>query len=353
MKASLNAMYVLIPMLFAGCATMSQDDRAGMQGAQTDASVSTSAEDMQAADATGSTDQQGPPVRSSFPETEQAAVANEPARESSQSAKTVQVSCPEPAATEAGQCFTRVLYSPQYRPQEEQVVVRPEYEQISYTEPVYEDVQERVLVREAYTREVEVPALYDTYYEQTLQKPAAKVWKKGRGAVERVDEATGEIYCLVDEPAVYKTVERKELKRPAGTRTETIPAEYTTTTVRKLVKAPEQVRTVVPAEYTTVTKQIVANQASCEYVQVLCEDNATQAKIQEVEQALAGLGYQVNSDGVIDETLTAALKKYQTDRGLPETGLMTAKTVESLGVALETAQQNQAAQIPEPAPTTR
>ena len=52
--------------------------------------------------------------------------------------------------------------------------------------------------------------------------------------------ATGEIMCLVEEPAVYKTVRKKVIKTPATTRTVEIPAEYKTVKVNKLVKAAEQ-----------------------------------------------------------------------------------------------------------------
>jgi len=257
----------------------------------------------------------------------------------SQRSPTVQVACAQPADAQPGQCFSRVLYPPKFTEQQVQEVARPAYEKVSSTEPVYEDVEEQVLVREAYTRVVEVPALYDTYYEQVMDKPAGKVWKKGRGANERVDAQTGEIYCLVDEPAVYKTVERKELKRPAGTRNEQVPAEYTTKTVRKLVTPPKEVRTTVPAEYQTITKKTIAAGDSCEYVQVLCQDNATQAKIQEVERALQERGFTVDNDGLDDEDLSVALREFQEKQGLPATGLMTARTLEALGVALEPVQQ--------------
>lgn len=247
----------------------------------------------------------------------------------------VAVACTEPEATQAGQCFTRVVYPAEYRADQMQTIVRPEYEKITYTDPVYEDVQEQVLQREAYTREVEVPALYDTFYVQNMVTPAGKVWKPGRGAVERVDPATGEIFCLVDQPAVYNTVEKKQLKRPAGTRVETIPAEYTTVTVSKLVKGPEQVKTVIPAEYGTVEKQVRTSADSCEYVQVLCEDNATSEKISEVQRALVEKGYEAQDTGTIDEPLTTSLREFQEDEDLPQTGLMTARTLSALGVALE------------------
>jgi hypothetical protein len=48
-------------------------------------------------------------------------------------------------------------------------------------------------------------------------KPATMVWKKGRGPIQRVDDATGEIMCLVEEPAVYKDVTRTVVKTPATT----------------------------------------------------------------------------------------------------------------------------------------
>lgn len=267
------------------------------------------------------------------------AASDERSAQSGDRAATVQVSCPEPSGAQPGQCFSRVLYPAKFSEQQVQEVVRPAYEKITYTDPVYEDQQEQVLVRDQYTREVEVPALYDTYFEQVLEKPAGKVWKKGHGAVERVDPQTGEIYCLVEEPAVYRTVERKELKRPAGTRTEVVPAEYTTRTVHKLVTPPREVRTMVPAETAPITHKTLTSGDTCEYVQVLCQDNATSAKIEEVERALQQRGYQVDVNGVDDENLAAALKKFQTDSNLPETGLMTARTLEVLAVPLEPVQK--------------
>ena len=131
----------------------------------------------------------------------------------------------------------------------------------------------------------------------------------------------------------------KELKRPAGTRTEEIPAEYSTRTIRKLVTPAQEVRTAVPAEYGTTTKKTMASGDTCEYAQVLCQDNATQTKIQEVEQALQARGQKVDNDGLDDEDLAAALREFQTQQGLPVTGLMTARTLEALGVALEPMQQ--------------
>ena len=92
-------------------------------------------------------------------------------------------------------------------------MIKPASKKVTVIPAEYGEVEEKVLVREAYRREIEVPALYNTYYEQVLDKPARDVWKPGRGEVEKIDPNTGEILCLVHEEATYKTVERKELAR--------------------------------------------------------------------------------------------------------------------------------------------
>ena len=231
-----------------------------------------------------------------------------------------------------GECFTKVFVPAQYRDEPTQQLVQPAGERTEYTDPVYEEVEEqvvvkpawkkvtvvpaeygqveeKVLVREAYKREIEVPALYNTYFEKTLEKPARQVWKPGRGTVEKVDPNTGEILCLVEEEAVYKTVERKELARPASKTYQDVPAEYATVTktvvktpehtqevevpavtetrkVSKLVTPPQAKKVPVEAKYATVNKQVMVSPERAEWTQVLCIDNSSPAKIQEVKRAL-------------------------------------------------------------------
>ena len=188
-----------------------------------------------------------------------------------------------------------------------------------------------MLVREAYRREIEIPALYNTYFDKVMEKPSRDVWKPGRGTVEKVDPTTGEILCLVHEDATYKTVERKELFRAASKRYEDVPAEYATVKktvlktpesvkevevpaeyqtikVRKLVKAPEPVKVPVDAQYATVNKQVMVAPEHAEWTQVLCIDNSSPAKIQEVKRALNAQGASpaLRIDGEIDPELTNA-----------------------------------------------
>lgn len=63
--------------------------------------------------------------------------------------------------------------------------------------------------------------------ERVLVKPARKEWKPGRGEVERVDNATGEIMCLVEVPAEYKTVRKRRVVPGTGTFTPPPPAAFT------------------------------------------------------------------------------------------------------------------------------
>jgi len=281
----------------------------------------------------------------------------------------------------AGECYTKVYAPAQYRDEPVQEMVRPASERSEFTEPVYEEVEERVmvkpawkkvtvvpaeygqveervLVREAYKREIEIPALYNTYFERTLEKPARQVWKPGRGTVEKIDPNTGEILCLVEEEAVYKTVERKELARAASKSYQDVPAEYATVTktvvtkpeslqeeeipavyethkVTKLVKAPEQTKVAVAPEYATVNKQVMVSPERGEWVQVLCDVNATPQRIQQVESALKSQGYPVGVDGQIDAQLTDSVRSFQEKNGLHANGLMTAETLAKLGVELQ------------------
>lgn len=42
--------------------------------------------------------------------------------------------------------------------------------------------------------------------------------EKGRGPVEKLDQATGEIMCLVEVPAEYRTVTKRVQVSPPGAR---------------------------------------------------------------------------------------------------------------------------------------
>jgi len=120
----------------------------------------------------------------------------------------------------------------------------------SLAKNAYRWTEKRVLVRDAYTKLKKVPATYTWAEERILEKPAHSVWKKGTGPIQRIDEATGEIMCLVEVPAKYKTIRKRVLKSPARTERVKMPAEYKTVRVRELVVKEQGTRK--PARYKKV-----------------------------------------------------------------------------------------------------
>jgi hypothetical protein len=290
-----------------------------------------------------------------------------------------------------GTCFARVLMPEITEVQTEQVVDRPEGSEIKVVPATYETVTEQVLIKEQSlrynvipatyqtvtervlktperTETIVIPAEYETYSEQVLIRPAYTTWKPGAGLYGRdpsavaagadgdatLQLATGELLCRVEVPAEYETVTRTRLKsaertevrtipaeyenvtkevvaEPARVVEEVIPAEFNTVTVQRLVTPATEEVIVIPATYKTVERRVVTGGGGLEWREVLCDTNASPAKIAEVQRALAGKGYQVPADGSFGPATLRAMEAYQRANGLP-VGYLTVSTVESLGV---------------------
>jgi hypothetical protein len=253
---------------------------------------------------------------------------------------------------------------PQFQDVEERVLVRPASTRLEAVPPVFEDVEERVMVRPASTRLEPVPATYRTVSERILVRPAYTVWKRSseltseERARQGVDLSAGDILCLVEVPAEYKTVtsevlatpattrevqvpaefmtvKKTVLKTPATTRTIEIPAEYRTVTVRKMVAPAKETKIEIPAEYDTVTRQVVKSQANTEWREVLCDNNATPAKLAAIQQSLRRAGFDPGrDDGKVDDKMMAAVRSFQQSKGLPTDAdrYINMATVKALGV---------------------
>jgi hypothetical protein len=283
-----------------------------------------------------------------------------------------------PPNAKPGECYARVFIPPQYKTEDIRVVRREASSRIETTPPrfewvdeqvlsrgaserlevvpaTYEWVEEQVLVRPASSRLETVPAVYDNISEKILDKPAHTMWKKGTGPITRVDEATGEIMCLVEVPATYKTVTKRVQVKPATTREVEIPAEYKTVK-RRVMKTPPTTRKVeIPAEYTTmrvrklaepaksnvipipevadtVTKRIMVADGRIEWRPILCKTNTTPDIVARIQTALDKAGHNPGPiDGVIGAQTMAAVTSYQKSKGLA-TGGITINTLKSLGV---------------------
>ena len=283
-----------------------------------------------------------------------------------------------PPNAKPGECYARVFVPPTYKTEttrvlrreaservetsppkyewvEERVEVQGPSENVEVIPATYEWVEERVMVSPASSHTEVVPPVYESVKERVIDTPAHTVWKKGRGPLERVDHATGEIMCLVEVPATYKTVTKRVLKSPATTRMVEVPAKYETVKKRvmktppqtKVVKIPAKYKTMkvkriatpaqtrsipVPAEYQWVSSHVKVTEGEMAWRPVLCETNTTPHAVEALQRALEKAGYDPgNIDGVIGPKTRSALESYQRAKGLPVGGL-TLDTLKALGV---------------------
>ncbi|MGB7298603.1 MAG: peptidoglycan-binding domain-containing protein [Burkholderiaceae bacterium] len=284
-----------------------------------------------------------------------------------------------PPNARPGECYARVYSPPMYKvvPERvlkaaetsrveivpasytkasEQVLVRPETKKIEVIPAQYETVTERVMISPATKKLVPVPAVYAKQSERVMIKAGYTTWKKGTGPIQKVDESTGEIMCLVEVPpeyktvtktvqvsppgvrevevpAQYRTVKKQVLATPATTRETIIPAVYKTVAVSKLTEPSREVVTPVAAVYETVERREMIKAGVLEWRSILCDTNMTRDRIKQIQQALVDAGYNPGPiDGSVRERTMAAVNAYQRAKGLPVDRYLNIETVKSLGV---------------------
>ncbi|MEL6734515.1 MAG: peptidoglycan-binding domain-containing protein [Pseudomonadota bacterium] len=286
-----------------------------------------------------------------------------------------------PANAAAGTCWAKVLLPARYENIPEEVMVQPASSSFRKTPAVYREVAKEVLVQEESYELIPVPPVYETVTETVLVQPEQVVktiipatfktetkrvkisdarveWKVGRGAYEKIDEATGEIMCRVEIPAVFKTVEQQVIDQASQTKEEVIPAQYATverrvmrtppTTKKKVIPAkfrtitikelvePEQFEVVQsPARFATIQKRNLVQAEAVKWREILCETNTTPAVVKRIQNALIAAGYNLGfePDGKLGEGTQAIIRRFQEDNQLP-TGGLTISTIERLGIRL-------------------
>jgi peptidoglycan hydrolase-like protein with peptidoglycan-binding domain len=255
-----------------------------------------------------------------------------------------------------------------YAEGEETILVKPATTRLEVVPATYGTAEEQVLVKPAGKRLVPVDAIYEDKSEQVLVSEASTYWKRSTvaeaassGSKEQIAGDDGYVMCLIEKPAVYKTVTNKVMVKGPGTREEEIPAEYTTVT-KTVLKTPATTREVavpaeyakvkttklvtpasekvtdIPAVYDTVSSTKTVSAGSWEWRQILCATNSTPEKLQEIESALSTAGQNPgNVDGIVDGNTLTALQSYQAAKGLPvDRGrYINVQTVKSLGVAAQ------------------
>lgn len=285
-----------------------------------------------------------------------------------------------PPEAKPGECYARV-YIPAVEKQvarqvlvkeasEELVVVEAEYKTVVETIEIAKEAEKLELIPAVFKtetttvelepeKEVEeiIPAVYEEVVERVKIREAYKTWKKGEGPIQKYDEATGEIMCLVEIPAEYNEVTKRVVKTPPRTITKVIPAQMRTVDVRVMVEAPKtktvkipakfeevEVRKLVtpakvdrieiPARYETVYETVKATPGKMEWRPILCSTNVSEDIISRLQIALRDKGFNVGViDGVLGAGTMNAVKRYQKDNGLAE-GQITIETLKSLDVAI-------------------
>ena len=283
-----------------------------------------------------------------------------------------------PPNASAGKCYARVLIPAKYEVTTEKILAKEASETLHVIPAKFQWVTKKVLVKEATEkivavpatyktitekimlapedeRIVPVPATYETITEKVLVREAHTAWRKGRGPVEKLDNATCEILCLVNVPARYKTVTRKVVKtpattksmaiapvykkvthqaidRPATTKIISIPAVYKTVKVKELVEAASVTRTPLPEAYKTVQKRVKIADSELKWQEVACKSAITRVNIKGVQKALKNSGFNPGPiDGIMGWRTKAALHKFQKSNGL-STGALTQETLATLGL---------------------
>ncbi|CAN2039738.1 Peptidoglycan binding-like domain-containing protein [Candidatus Magnetomoraceae bacterium gMMP-15] len=279
-----------------------------------------------------------------------------------------------------GECYARVYIPAMYKTETEKVLKRQASEKFKLIPAKYKLVDQTVLIKDATKRFKEIPAEYKWVKEKiTVKEPSKKLvqvpakykwveekilikeahteWKKGKGLVEKVNEATGELMCLVNIPAVYKIVKKRVLASPATTKEVDVPGVYKILKKRVLVKPttvkeieiPAKYKVVkvkkmispnikkvisIPAEYQIIKKKIKVSGGKMEWRRVLCDTNVTIDVVARLQKALLKAGCQPGPiDSVIGWRTMRAVKAYQKKNNLA-TGRLTYETLQHLGIRL-------------------
>ena len=101
----------------------------------------------------------------------------------------------------------------------------------------------------------------------------------------------------------------------------------------------------MPILYQTVTEQLKVSEESMGWKEILCETHVTQGTVSEIQQALAGAGFNPGPiDVVIGEQTLAAINAFQKEHNLTVASSLTIETVNTLGVNFWTQEDQQMSQ---------
>ena len=177
-------------------------------------------------------------------------------------------------AAKPGQCFAKAKLPAKYITKTKRVFIqRASTRRVLVRGPQYRWVNKKILVRKAGYKSRVRPALYNTVTQRKMVKPAYNTWRKGHGAITRIDNMTGEIMCRVKIPAVYKNVKKRVQIRPAQTIRTYIPAIYKTIKQKQRISSAIYKTVKKPAKYKTQRYRVKVRNVRYVWRSVLCRTN--------------------------------------------------------------------------------
>jgi len=240
-----------------------------------------------------------------------------------------------PPNAKPGECYARVYITPKYKKISKQVLIQPATEEVRIIPAKYEMAEQKVLMNAEATEYKEIPAVYKWVSEKILVKEAHTIWKKGRGNIEKIDNATGELMCLVHVPPKYKTVKKRIMVSPARIEEIKKPAVYKTIQYKKMIQPPQKQVVPIPAQYKTITKKIKIAEGKMIWQRTMCETNIDRNLVLKIQRYLRKDRYNPGPvDGILGRQTRRALKSFQRDKGLA-IGSITYQTLDYMNIKVD------------------
>ncbi len=254
---------------------------------------------------------------------------------------------------------TRLIKVPaEYKTETEKILVREGRTEYKIIPATYKTVTEQVMIEPEKKIVRTIPAVYKTETEQILVTPARGKWVRKKKDPSCFSQNPDDCYvaCYEEIPAIYRTESKQVLVEAAKTVDDVIPAVYKTVTKQVIDQASKVEEIKIDPEYSTVTKNVLVSAETTKsetipaiytdvverklvkkggytvWTEILCADKQTNDRIYRIQRALKDAGYNPGPiDGVIGIQTQAALKQYQTDKGLP-IGNLNMETLKALGI---------------------
>ncbi|CAA6820452.1 MAG: Reverse transcriptase [uncultured Sulfurovum sp.] len=213
------------------------------------------------------------------------------------------------------------------------IILEPAVAKKVAVEPIYKYVQAQELVSASSTKSIPIPANYKTIASTKKVSDAKYFWTNHSSKNEstRITNECDKI-CLVEVPALYKTVLTKVIETPALSKKVLTPPQYKVVKIKKVEKEASFKTIIVPAEYVEVQVEKERTKGYAKWMPMVCESAMVPSLIKKVQEALKYQGYYHGQiDGIWGLEEKSAVRAYQKVNGLPVTQL-SIETMKSLGI---------------------